>query len=263
MKYKRNRQSSKYTSSAALRKSKKKSVLSKIPSYVIFITLILFCILKLSEKGCITLRTAIKDTKAEAVFEKLEKFSDNIESYMSIAGQKGAEFVSGYLKSDNDDKEKEKVFAQNAEKETSENSSDVNLDTKTEDDAFTPSLPCQGEISSPFGEREHPISGQGNFHNGIDIAVDAGTEIRAIEDGEIKKSTYNQYSGNFVVINHSDGYSSSYAHLGESYVSEGQKVKKGDIIGLAGSTGISTGPHLHMEIRKDDVPLDPMELIEV
>jgi len=269
MKYKRNRTSSKYVSCAYKRNARKKNILYKIPSYVIIITLILFTVLKLSEKGYISLRSAIKDTRAEMFLQKAYGISKKCETYISAIGRNGAEFVYGYLKSDSDgEEEQEKVFAKIPEKETShEISSDANLshfeEVPVNSDAFSPSLPCTGPISSPFGKREHPVSGEGDFHNGIDIAVDAGTEIRAIENGYVEKSTYNQYSGNFVVITHNDGYKSSYAHLGKSYVSEGQTVKKGDIIGLAGSTGIATGPHLHMEIKKDGVLIDPMELMEV
>ena len=124
-------------------------------------------------------------------------------------------------------------------------------------------MPCAGEISSPFGKRVHPLSGEETTHNGIDIAANTGTDILCVEDGTVQKSEYNQFSGNFIVIAHSDGYTSSYAHLMESKVKPGDTIKKGQLIGISGSTGAVTGPHLHMEIRKDSTPVDPMTLIKV
>ncbi len=234
----------------------------KIPSFVIFITLILFFFAKIFETNHVSLPSALENTKADVYFGKVNKAISYGGKFVSTLGQKGAQFVFGYLKSDKSKEKEEKVFAQNTQPSAaSEVLSDAAEKAENQKALFSPSMPCIGEISSPFGQREHPLNGESKFHNGIDIAVDAGTDIKAIEDGTIEKSTYNQYSGNFVVITHQDGYTSSYAHLGECKVTEGQKVKKGDIIGLAGSTGVATGPHLHMEIRKDTVPINPLELI--
>lgn len=234
----------------------------KIPSYVIFITLVLFFLAKILQLDSVSLPSALENTVADVYFEKVNKAIGYGGKFVSMIGQKGAQFVFGYLKSDDSKEKKEKVFAQSTQTDdTSEVLSDASGEAESAKDLFSPSMPCTGEISSPFGQREHPVNGESNFHNGIDIAVDAGTDIKAIEDGIIQKSTYNQYSGNFVVIEHQDGYTSSYAHLRECRVSEGQSVKKGDIIGISGSTGIATGPHLHMEIRKESEPINPLELI--
>ncbi len=233
----------------------------KIPSYVIFITLILFFLSKVLQLDSVSLPSALENTKADVYFDKVNKAIGYGGKFVSMIGQKGAQFVFGYLKSDDDKEKEEKVFAQNTFQDAQEVLSDASPKAEKPIDVFSPSMPCPGEISSPFGEREHPVNGESNFHNGIDIAVDAGTEIKAIEDGIIQKSTYNQYSGNFVVIEHQDGYTSSYAHLRECKVTEGQSVKKGDIIGKSGSTGIATGPHLHMEIRKNSEPVNPLEMI--
>ena len=126
---------------------------------------------------------------------------------------------------------------------------------------FAPTNPCPGRISSEFGERVHPLNNDVSFHNGIDIAGESGTEIRACFDGIIETSEYNEFSGNYIVINHSEGYTSSYAHMKECIAKKGESVKKGELIGIMGATGNATGPHLHFEIRKDGTPLNPMELI--
>lgn len=126
---------------------------------------------------------------------------------------------------------------------------------------FTPTNPCPGRISSEFGERVHPLNNDVSFHNGIDIAGEIGTEIRACFDGTVEISEYNEFSGNYIIINHSEGYTSSYAHMKECIAKKGESVKKGQLIGIMGATGNATGPHLHFEIRKDGTPLNPMELI--
>lgn len=127
---------------------------------------------------------------------------------------------------------------------------------------FNPLNPCTGRLSSPFGNRVHPVSGETKFHNGIDIASPEGNIVMACESGSIKHSGYNSSSGNYVIIDHGNGFTSSYAHMQTLKCKTGDIVNKGDIIGLVGSTGTSTGPHLHFEIRKDDAAVNPQEYIE-
>lgn len=127
---------------------------------------------------------------------------------------------------------------------------------------FSPTNPCPGRISSEFGERVHPLNNTVSFHNGIDIAGISGTQIRAASGGTVITSEYNEFSGNYIVIDHSNGYTSSYAHLQECVAKKGDTVKKGQVIGYMGSSGNATGPHLHFEIRHNGTPLNPMELIE-
>lgn len=115
--------------------------------------------------------------------------------------------------------------------------------------------PVQGMIFSLFGSR------WGRLHEGIDISAPRGTPIVAAKDGVVivagRKEGYGGY-GNTVEIKHNDGFTTRYAHLSETVVKEGDTVKGGDIIGAVGSTGRSTGPHCHFEIRYHDVPLNPL-----
>lgn len=111
-------------------------------------------------------------------------------------------------------------------------------------------------ITSRFGFRIHPITGEGNSHSGIDIAVPVGTQIYAPEDGYVKKSYENAIGGKQMIIAHPNGYDTGYAHL-STQLPEGTKVKKGDKIALTGNTGRSTGPHLHFTLRKDGRRIDP------
>ncbi len=115
--------------------------------------------------------------------------------------------------------------------------------------------PTQGFISSPYGER-----GNG-FHAGIDIANKIGTPIRAAQSGEVTYSANTAGYGLLVVIQHEQDYSTYYAHNLRNIVKGGQKVKRGQIIAFMGSTGISTGPHLHFEIRRNGIATNPIQLL--
>ncbi len=102
-------------------------------------------------------------------------------------------------------------------------------------------------ISSPYGWRICPFHGR-EFHSGIDVPAPLNTPIKATKSGVVKTSTYSSSYGNYIVLSHNDGSSSLYAHLNKSYVSVGQKIDRGAVIGLMGSTGNSTGSHLHFEM---------------
>jgi len=122
----------------------------------------------------------------------------------------------------------------------------------------TPSLwPVVGWISSTYGWRTHPITGKRHLHSGIDIAAAAGTKVRATARGKVTLAgEYGGY-GLTVIIDHGTGISTLYAHNQQLFVSQGQMVEKGDIIAAVGSTGVSTGPHLHYEVRLNGEPVNP------
>ena len=106
--------------------------------------------------------------------------------------------------------------------------------------------PVKAKITSGFGYRTDPKTGKaGVFHNGIDLAVPVGTAIKAPMDGTVSLVNSGGDGGNQVVIKHSNGYSTGYAHLSKQLVKKGDKVKRGNVIALSGNTGKSTGPHLH------------------
>lgn len=113
-------------------------------------------------------------------------------------------------------------------------------------------------LASGFGVRMHPILKIGKLHAGTDFAAKVGTPIYATGNGKVKLAERHGGYGNAVVIDHGYGYESLYAHMSKFKVRRGQKVKRGDIIGYVGSTGLSTGPHLHYEIHKDGRPIDPV-----
>ncbi|MBQ7230721.1 MAG: peptidoglycan DD-metalloendopeptidase family protein [Oscillospiraceae bacterium] len=122
--------------------------------------------------------------------------------------------------------------------------------------------PCSWrKLTSPYGYRIHPTTGQYKFHNGVDLANDQGTPIYAARSGKVTVATYGGTYGNYVTINHGDGYSSLYAHMTRYVVHKGDTVKKGQLIGYMGSTGRSTGPHLHFSIFYNGSSVNPMNYI--
>lgn len=118
--------------------------------------------------------------------------------------------------------------------------------------------PTSGPITSPFGYRIHPIFGTQIYHSGIDIGVDTGTPIMAADSGVVVEADWLGGYGYAVVIDHGNGLSTLYGHNSELAVSPGQSVQQGQVIAYAGSTGYSTGPHCHFEVRVNGSPVDPM-----
>lgn len=118
------------------------------------------------------------------------------------------------------------------------------------------------DLSSPFGSRTDPILGTPAFHSGLDFRTAAGTAIRSTAAGTVEKAGWNGGYGQMVEINHGNGLSTRYAHLSDIDVVEGQKIDAGTVIGNAGSTGRSTGPHLHYEVRRNGDALDPLAFLK-
>ena len=115
-----------------------------------------------------------------------------------------------------------------------------------------------GRISSNYGWRLHPIKHTQRMHTGIDYAVPVGTEVKAAQYGKVIFAGNQGGYGNLLVIKHNSTYRTVYAHLNKFKVSIGDWVKQGDVVAYSGNTGLSTGPHLHYEIRKNGLSLDPV-----
>ena len=120
------------------------------------------------------------------------------------------------------------------------------------------SWPCDGDVSSGFGYRVHPISGASRMHTGLDLGCANGAPIHAAGSGTVNAAGVRGGYGNAVVIDHGDGLATLYGHQSRLAVSAGQQVSEGDVIGYVGSTGYSTGPHLHWEVWVNGTPVDPM-----
>lgn len=122
-------------------------------------------------------------------------------------------------------------------------------------------VPSHIPVSSYFGMRVHPVYKKKRMHLGIDFPLKIGTPVRATADGVVEKVIYDGKEstyGKHIQIGHDHIYSSLYAHLSNVHVTEGQMIVKGDTIGLSGNTGITTGPHLHVEIFKNGVHVNPL-----
>lgn len=122
-------------------------------------------------------------------------------------------------------------------------------------------IPNDGPISSGFGWRTHPILGYERFHGGIDFASDYGSIIFASQTGVVIFAGWYGGYGNSVILDHGNGITTLYAHASELFVQEGQTVQRGEAIATVGSTGLSTGPHLHFEVRENGEPVDPMNYL--
>lgn len=124
--------------------------------------------------------------------------------------------------------------------------------------------PVEGiPVTDKFGLRKHPVAGKRKHHNGIDFLANTGTPIYATADGAVEYSGFHKKSGygNLIIINHNFGFKTYFAHLKRVKVRSGQLVKKGELIGYSGNSGVSTGPHLHYEVRFLYKPLDPMPFL--
>jgi len=132
-----------------------------------------------------------------------------------------------------------------------------NVDFTIHTFGFEHTPPLYGTVTSRFGYRTHPVQGEPMFHYGVDIAANTGTEIRSFAAGIVTNTGKSKSYGNYILITHKDGVSSFYAHCSKILAKRGAKVEMGQVIALAGSTGTSTGPHLHFELRLDGKIIDP------
>jgi murein DD-endopeptidase MepM/ murein hydrolase activator NlpD len=118
-------------------------------------------------------------------------------------------------------------------------------------------MPVEGNITSSFGVREHPSNGEMAMHSGIDISVPTGTPVRATADGVITFADRYAGNGKVVVVEHGQGFNTVYAHNRDFLVSVGQEVRRGEVIARSGTSGVTTGPHVHYEVWKDGKRVNP------
>ena len=136
------------------------------------------------------------------------------------------------------------------------------VDKRNQLAAATPSIwPTHGWLSSSMGNRADPLTGEKDFHPGLDISADKGDPVYATADGKISHAASAGNYGNLVIVEHGYGLETRYGHLSLFKVKAGQAVKRGDLLGLVGSTGRTTGPHLHYEVRANGRILNPLQLL--
>jgi len=112
-------------------------------------------------------------------------------------------------------------------------------------------------VSSLFGYRQNPVTGKYSFHSGYDLAAPHGANIYAMYDGKVTTASYDSGYGNYIILTHKNGFQTLYAHCSKLLCESGDSIDAGDVIALVGSTGNSTGAHLHVEFRKDGQRFDP------
>lgn len=125
----------------------------------------------------------------------------------------------------------------------------------------TLAMPLRAKITSPFGWRKHPIFRSRKFHTGVDIAGPRRSPIRSADSGHVLYTGWYGGYGKVVIVSHGNGMSTLYAHLAQIAVAKGSNVTKGDVIGYEGTTGFSTGPHLHFEVREQGIPKNPLNYV--
>lgn len=191
-----------------------------------------------------------------------ENFVDeSMESFTASRGSGGRSFIENASELRN-------ILDHLQEINTSEDSGVVNKLSDSEKklqtyiESFPTLWPASGRISSPFGYRSDPFNSSEKRHQGIDIAASEGDNIKASANGKVILSAYNGNYGNCIIINHNNGITTLYAHASSLIAKEGQTVKKGDVIAKVGSTGRSTGPHLHFEVRINGTPEDPIKYLD-
>jgi len=189
------------------------------------------------------------NTKVELIAEH-----NKINNAMIIAGQKI--FLPGV------EVPKEIVSKKEVEaKKEIETAKPKKSESSVKEDKLVLSWPLRGPITSRFGTRKSPFSKGKKFHCGIDIGAEEGSSVKAAGDGKVIFSGWKDVYGNMVVIEHENNYLTIYAHNSINFVGENETVNRGDVIASSGRTGAVTGAHLHFEIRKGVVPLNPLRIL--
>lgn len=207
----------------------------------------------------------VKRSQADKLLEKLLAKGDEYEKLLAEAEEEAAEVAA-----DIKDKKQEVSDAEKAEQESSKPSSGSSSSSKPSgDDDYVASsatwlVPCKyTRFSSPFGWRIHPVYKDWRKHQGVDLGAPRGTPIIASRGGKVTIATWNKSAGYYVKIDHGDGFASVYMHMTHYIVKKGDTVKAGQTIGYVGSTGTSTGNHLHFGISYKGTYVNPAKYINI
>ena len=203
--------------------------------------------------------------------KKAPEIYDKLRSELGVLFSEDADIAGVFIKTDETAAEEEtdvfpaeygavSVIQLNCEQ--AEGPSDALSELSFYDAAENAVLPVNGVVSSEYGSRVHPIYGTVSFHSGRDIAADEGSDIHAALDGKVIAVGIGENSGNYIKTECDGGIVILYCHCSEIYASEGQSVRKGDVIAAVGHTGLATGPHLHFEVRINGELADPSFLLD-
>lgn len=202
-----------------------------------------------------------KRAQADALLAELNAKGEVFEAMMDEVESQEEELLAEIAKTEkawNEQKKKEEAASR-----PSYNTSGGKAPTLQEMNGITWYVPCSyTRVSSPYGWRIHPVYKTWKFHSGIDLAASSGTPIYASRSGTVTTAKYHYSAGNYVTINHGDGFSTSYLHMTHYIVKAGEQVKQGQLIGYVGSTGVSTGAHLHFTVYYNGETVNPANYIK-
>ena len=212
----------------------------------------------------IALRTQLETSRAEEQAARDQQAAKQAEQQAKVAeaqkllDQTNADVAEATRQRDAESEAAAEIQAEIAQKqkqlEEQRRQNNITIDSET---SYLWPLPGYYRLSSLFGYRIHPITGEAHSHTGIDIPAPGNTPILACKSGQVVTSAYHYSYGNYVVIDHGNGNSTLYAHMSSRAVSEGDMVTQGQTIGYVGTTGSSTGNHLHLEVRDNYTRVDP------
>lgn len=201
---------------------------------------------KLAQLSVLQEEVELEQTNLETLLKKKQK---KIEEYNDFIKDKTAESEEYAKEIEEKEAEIETLLLKQAQ--------NSNFNAECEESGFIWPLSVKGTITSHFGKRSAPTAGASTYHKGIDVAAPQGTSILAVADGTVTTATYSSSAGNYVMIKHSNGLYSVYMHSSKLYCKVGDKVSQGDKIAAVGSTGVSTGPHLHFGVIANGTYVDP------
>ncbi len=170
-------------------------------------------------------------------------------------------FIREQINKDKNNNSSNNSNSNNSSNNSNNSSNNSNNNSSQTDNSSGYLRPTSGPITCPYGPRIHPITGAKGFHTGVDIGAGFGAPIKASKGGQVVFAGSNYIYGNMIILSHGNGVQTVYAHASSLSVSAGQQVKQGQVIARVGSTGMSTGPHLHFEIRINGNTVNPMSYI--
>lgn len=198
--------------------------------------------------------------------EKVEQLSEEktrqIKVYQGLISDNKQNVASYAAQIAEQEKEIEDILQQNRDNISAQEKEGHTVQIVPTTGEYAWPLPVSGRITSTFGYRKAPTAGASSYHKGVDIAVNTGTNVLACKEGKVVTAAYSSSAGNYVAIYHGGGIYSYYMHCSQLKVSVGDHVEKGQVIAKSGSTGISTGPHLHFAMYKSGNYVNPMYYVK-
>lgn len=203
--------------------------------------------------------TAFKAEKEDLISNAVSELTERSELIEEIVSSIGISLPEG---SSSDEKNSGGLFVE--DKDQDQDELIFKADKYLNAIRFLPlGRPVNGAVTSRYGKRKDPLNKRSAFHTGIDLRGKPGEKIRATANGIVKKAFRNGGHGNYVMLDHGNGYTTSFSHMQKYLVRRGDQVKRGQVIGLIGSTGRSTGPHLHYEVAIDGKTLNPYTFMKL